>query len=185
MNTLLPGMGSHQSARSQKDEWLTPPEIIEALGPFDLDPCAPVIAPWETAAHNFTIEDDGLNKTWRDFGKVWLNPPYGSETAKWLERLAQHGNGIALIFARTETDCWIREVWGKASGVLFIHGRLYFHHADGKRADANAGAPSALIAYGRNNVETLRHCGIKGSLVETWRRERGFAALQAELKPPI
>lgn len=22
------------------DDWLTPPEIIEALGPFDLDPCA-------------------------------------------------------------------------------------------------------------------------------------------------
>ncbi len=24
-----------------KEEWLTPPEIIQALGTFDLDPCAP------------------------------------------------------------------------------------------------------------------------------------------------
>lgn len=39
------GMGSHQSAAMLKDEWLTPPEIIQALGgpeSFDLDPCAPI-----------------------------------------------------------------------------------------------------------------------------------------------
>jgi len=35
------GIGSHQSARMMKSEWLTPPEIIQALGPFNLDPRAP------------------------------------------------------------------------------------------------------------------------------------------------
>lgn len=29
--------------------WLTPPHIIEALGPFDLDPCCPPTMPWRTA----------------------------------------------------------------------------------------------------------------------------------------
>jgi hypothetical protein len=29
--------------KTRKDEWLTPPEIIRALGPFNLDPCAPVV----------------------------------------------------------------------------------------------------------------------------------------------
>lgn len=43
------GIGSHQSARMLNDEWLTPPNIIINLGPFDLDPCAPVIRPWNTA----------------------------------------------------------------------------------------------------------------------------------------
>lgn len=33
-------MGSHQSARAKTTTWLTPPELIQALGPFDLDPCA-------------------------------------------------------------------------------------------------------------------------------------------------
>jgi len=28
-----------------KDEWLTPPYIIKALGEFDLDPCAPINRP--------------------------------------------------------------------------------------------------------------------------------------------
>lgn len=44
------GMGSHQSAAMLKDEWLTPPEIIKALGgpeSFDLDPCAPIKRPWD------------------------------------------------------------------------------------------------------------------------------------------
>lgn len=48
-----------------KDEWLTPPEIIRALGSFDLDPCAPVKRPWEMAANHFTVLDNGLNKPWQ------------------------------------------------------------------------------------------------------------------------
>lgn len=40
------GMGSHHSARAMKDEWLTPPGIVSALGEFDLDPCSPVDRPW-------------------------------------------------------------------------------------------------------------------------------------------
>jgi hypothetical protein len=30
------GIGGHQSAKMINDEWITPPEIIKALGPFDL-----------------------------------------------------------------------------------------------------------------------------------------------------
>ena len=67
-------IGSHQSAKMGKDEWLTPPELIRALGEFDLDPCAPINRPWPTAGGHFTREDDGLTKEW--FGRVWLNPPY-------------------------------------------------------------------------------------------------------------
>ena len=31
------------------DEWYTPKEIINALGKFDLDPCAPIAPLWQTA----------------------------------------------------------------------------------------------------------------------------------------
>jgi hypothetical protein len=74
-----------------KDEWLTPPEIVRALGPFDLDPCAPIVRPWDTAAQHYTIQDNGLNQPWA--GRVWLNPPYGREAIHWMARLAEHGNG--------------------------------------------------------------------------------------------
>jgi hypothetical protein len=155
-------MGGHQGVMLT-DEWLTPPDLLRALGPFDLDPCAPIVRPWPTAATHYTIADDGLSRKW--VGRVWLNPPYGPHTGTWLERLHEHGNGIALIFARTETEAWFRHIWGVASGILFLRGRLNFHFVSGKRADKNSGAPSALIAYGENNAGILETCGIAGSLV--------------------
>ena len=165
------GMGGHHApVRGAKDEWLTPPEIIEALGPFDLDPCSPINRPWNTAERHLTIEDDGLASPWRDDEFVWCNPPYGTETWVWLNMLAGHTRGgIALIFARTETAGFVSTVWKKAWGVLFLHGRLYFHHVDGTVADANAGAPSCLVAYGEEAVERLASSGIAGSLVTEWR----------------
>jgi len=85
-------LSGHQSARMQNDEWLTPPEIVRACGQFDLDPCAPIVRPWDTAARHFTVEDDGLAQSWD--GRVWCNPPFGREAIKWLRRMAEHGNGI-------------------------------------------------------------------------------------------
>lgn len=153
-------MGSHQSAHMISDTWLTPPEIINALGPFDLDPCTPEVMPWQTAAHRYTPAEDGLLQEW--FGRVWLNPPYSREAVKWLNKLAGHGNGIALTFARTETDMFFSQVWSKCNGIYFMKGRLHFHHSDGTRAKANAGAPSCLIAYGTENAERLESCDLPG-----------------------
>lgn len=158
------GMGSHQSANMKKDEWLTPPRLIKALGDFDLDPCAPILRPWPTAKKHFTVEDDGLVLPWT--GRVFLNPPYGLEAANWLGRIALHGNGIALLFARTETKMFFDHIWNKANAVLFIQGRLYFHHVDGTVAAANAGAPSVLVAYSEADAECLRTCGIAGKFIK-------------------
>lgn len=160
------GMGGHHSPTMLKDEWLTPPEILRALGDFDLDPCAPHAArrPWDMATRHYSLEGNGLARPWA--GRVWLNPPYERETARWLDRLADHGDGVALIFARTETDMFFRHVWGRADAVLFLRGRLHLHHVDGRRAGANAGAPSCLVAYGRRNAARLANCGLDGHLVE-------------------
>lgn len=144
-----------------KDEWLTPLRIVRSLGHFDLDPCAPVNRPWPTAAHHFTIDDDGLIRRW--LGRVWLNPPY-SNASQWLERLADHGDGIALIFARTETLWFFAHVWRCASAVFFFKGRIAFYHADGTVGDA-AGAPSCLAAYGDTNVQRIRESGLTGKLI--------------------
>lgn len=157
------GMGSHQSANMKKDEWLTPPSILQALGTFDLDPCSPINRPWNTAKNHYTILDDGLKQQWE--GRVWVNPPYGLKAAKWLDKLSRHGNGIALIFARTETRMFFKYVWRKADVLLFIEGRLFFHHVTGERAKANSGAPSVLIAYGEKNVEAMKNSGIKGQFI--------------------
>jgi hypothetical protein len=160
-------IGSHQRARMLNDEWLTPPEILSALGPFDLDPCAPINRPWDMAAHHYNVLDMGLMKPW--YGRVWLNPPYGSQTGAWLEKMASHGNGVALIFARTETVMFFSHVWNKANALLFVEGRLFFHFVNGERAHYNSGAPSVLISYGINNVASLRNSGINGAFIESWK----------------
>ena len=42
------------------DEWYTPVEIVDALGHFDTDPCAPVKPLWKLADIEYNKEDDGL-----------------------------------------------------------------------------------------------------------------------------
>jgi len=157
------GIGSHQSHAMLKDEWLTPPSIIEALGPFDLDPCSPINRPWDTAKNHYTIEDNGLLMPWN--GRVWCNPPYGKETGHWMNKCALHGNAICLTFARTETTWFFNKVWPFASALFFIKGRLHFYHVTGERAESNSGAPSVLIAYGKENANALESAGLKGKFI--------------------
>ena len=96
--TAARGMGGHQSQAMQSDTWLTPPDVLAALGTFDLDPCCPADMPWRTAARHITPAEDGLAQPWA--GRVWLNPPYSRGVIQWMAKLAQHGDGIALVFAR-------------------------------------------------------------------------------------
>lgn len=154
------GLTHERGHRGAKDEWLTPPSVLAALGPFDLDPCSPVTPPWPIAAR--TYHERGIEQPWT--GRVFCNPPYGPETGKWLAKCAEHGNAVALVFARTETGAWHEHVWPKASAILFLRGRLSFCHVDGTRG-GTAGAPSALIAFGGGQAEMLERCGLPGYFV--------------------
>jgi hypothetical protein len=159
---LAGGFGHFERGEGNKDEWLTPPAILRALGEFDLDPCAPRVRPWPMARQHFTVEDNGLIRPWH--GRVWCNPPYGDETGKWLARCHGHGNAIALVYARTETQMFHQHVWAVAQGVFFFKGRLRFCHVSGKPGE-NGPAPSCLIAFGQNNVDAIAKSGLAGRLV--------------------
>jgi hypothetical protein len=153
---------------------LTPPHILGALGgadSFDLDPCAaPLPRPWPTARRMISLPDNGLMVRW--LGRVWLNPPYtASEIARWLERMAAHGCGTALINASTETDAFHRVVWERASGLMFLKGRLTFYDANGQplrgkdgRAQNNP-SPSVLCAYGQDDLDRLAAADLDGHIV--------------------
>lgn len=154
---------AHRRELGGTDVWLTPPWLVNTLGPFDLDPCAaPEPRPWPTAHKHYTAEIDGLRQPWH--GRCWVNPPY-SDNEPWLSRLADHGHGIALVFARTETAAFHRQVWGRASALLFLKGRVTFHLPDGRPGRFNGGAPSVLVAYGQRDAEMLATCGIEGACV--------------------
>ena len=46
------------------DEWYTPKEIIDSLGTFELDPCAPMKPLWPTAKVMWNKVNDGLSMDW-------------------------------------------------------------------------------------------------------------------------
>lgn len=164
----MTGIGGHHSARSKSVSWITPPDIIEALGgpeSFDLDPCAATPQPWPCARHSYTVRDDGLALPW--FGRCYVNPPYSTRAiGRWLQRLAEHGTGIALIFARTETEAFFSQVWERANALLFLRSpRVHFHRPDGSRAPHNCGAPVVLCAYGMSDMDLLSCEPVPGQFV--------------------
>lgn len=159
----------HEVARQASDDWLTPPFILEALGPFDLDPCASMQQTWPTAARMLTQQDDGLKADWE--GRVWCNPPYAA-LARWLRRMADHGNGIALTYARTETRAFTEWVWPHASALMFLAGRVAFYRPGKHTAVAGPG-PSVLIAYGDANRDALLRCKLNGTVVAALAQEEG------------
>jgi hypothetical protein len=133
------------------------------LGEFDLDPCCPNNLPWKTASNFYSLEngENGLELPWN--GQVWLNPPY-SNWAEFLKRLKEHNNGIALIFARTETKGFFNYVWDGAYSILFLKRRVKFIKKDLKSCGSST-APSVLIAYGENNTKALENCILEGKLI--------------------
>ena len=158
------GFAGHENTTANHHDWITPRHIVEAVGPFDLDPCQSLNQPWQCAANGYTENDDGLSKEWN--GIVWMNPPYGRAIEKWMRRLAEHGNGIGLMFARTDTR-WFQDHCQNHAGMLFLRGRVRFHDGNGNQFDrkgggASATSPSVLVAFGDECGQRLIDCGLDG-----------------------
>lgn len=112
---------------SRSDEWETPQAFFDELNQefhFTLDVCA-------TAENRKCLcyippELDSLSRSWH--GRCWLNPPYGRQIAKWVQKAyeeSQKGRTVVcLLPARTDTR-WFHEYCTKGE-IRFIKGRLKF-----------------------------------------------------------
>lgn len=168
MPTLAKRAKSVQSiygAMRNQSDWLTPKYIIDALGPFDTDPCSSHNRTWDTAKICYTKKDNGLTKPWPGF--VWLNPPYGRETGIWMEKLSKHGNGIALVFIRSETK-WFQDYCCSASCMLLLSKRIAFIDGTTGEANGSASAPSVLIGFGPVAEQRIRESPLLGILVKPY-----------------
>lgn len=131
---------------SSKDTtWTTPQDFFEKLNKefnFTLDPCCvPNTAKCSTY---FTPETDGLKQSWQGY-TVFMNPPYGREIGKWLEKAYKESlkgiTVVCLIPSRTDTKYW-HDFCMKAAEIRFVKGRLKF-------GDSNNSAPfpSAVVVF--------------------------------------
>lgn len=154
---------------SESIEWYTPVEVIQrvvaSLGEIELDPCANEDNQVQATKH-FTAADDGLAREW--FGRVYMNPPYGSDIGLWVQRLCEQyacGNvteAIALVPARVDTE-WFRMF--RDFAVCFVNGRLKFSGCDN-----SAPFPSALVYLGKN-IDGF--CAAFEGVGDVWTRRRG------------
>lgn len=109
------------------------------------------------ACHHYTHQQGGLAQPW--FGMVWFNPPYNRwEIGRWIAKLAAHGQGIALVYARTDT-AWFQDY--PPDGLLLLRGRVRFVERRGSRTVSGA-SPSMLMAYGDEATEALEVSTLKG-----------------------
>ena len=114
---------------SQRSDWGTPWHVFDAYNDafhFTLDVCAS--AANRKHPRYFSEEMDGLAQDWSD-DICWMNPPYGPQIGRWLEkayRSSQAGATVcALIPARTGTRWWHAWVLGKGE-IRYRQGRITF-----------------------------------------------------------
>lgn len=75
--------------------------------------------------------------------------------------MAEHGNGIALLFNRCDSKLFQDVIFKKAKAILFMKGRTKFLNCNGDIV-GSPGCGSVLVAFGSNNAEILETCGIDG-----------------------
>jgi hypothetical protein len=153
-------MAEHEQPIGLSDDWFTPPSVFQRLNlVFDLDPCSPGPNHWVPAKRIYTKADDGLRQPW--FGQVFMNPPFGGRRGQvpWLKKFFAHGDGIALVAARTSADWFHDVVVPNAQILCFPNGKTKFHRPDGTIGN-EPGTGIVLIGMGDVACEALRRSGL-------------------------
>ena len=135
---------------SNDDSWETPPSLFNVLDMefnFTLDPCCTK----QTAKCKkfFTKEEDGLIQDWSK-DVVFVNPPYGREIGKWVEKSyneAKKGAKVVMLIpSRTDTKWFHDFIYNKAE-IRFLKGRIRF--LQNKKELNAAPFPTMLIIFNK------------------------------------
>lgn len=150
------------TAKHKSVEWYTPKWVFDELGiQFDLDPASPHdMDSHVPAVTKYTVFDDGLSQAWN--GTVWMNPPYGRTTGAWIRRFIAHGDGIALVFSRTDAK-WFQEMMNTCTGMIFLAGRIEFVPGlENQHKKSRCGAGTAMFSFGDRATDALKNLSDRG-----------------------
>lgn len=139
----------HQTSSSQT--WNTPRSLydpLDALWKFEVDVAC--LAESALCQKYFTPDDNGLEQTWGE-NTCWCNPPYDNIKG-WAEKsYTSFKNGstvVMLIPSRTDTKAFHSYIFGKATAVCFIKGRIKFDNpTENSKANNTAPFPSCIVVY--------------------------------------
>ena len=115
---------------SKTEEWETPEALFKMLDEefhFTLDPCCTK----ENAKCKkyYTKQENGLNKNWEG-ERVFCNPPYGREIAKWVCKCSTGGADLCVMLLPSRTDtAWFHDFVYKKAEIRFLRGRIKFGNA--------------------------------------------------------
>jgi site-specific DNA-methyltransferase (adenine-specific) len=135
---------------SVKMDWATPQAFVDNVcGKYgaDLDACATEAN--KKADLFISPEQNSLTTSWcnvldADFGTVWVNPPYGRELPKWVDKCmkeAHEGLSIYLLVPARPDTKWFHKLYVERANLFyFIKGRITF-----EGAPSPAPFPSCLI----------------------------------------
>lgn len=144
------------------DDFLTPPELVSAMGEFDLDPCASKRQERQLAKRCYRFpEDNGLLLPWD--GDVFCNPPF-SELQAWVSRFILHGSGVMLVPARVEVS-WFWKLWLNCNAIFLTKGPVKYICPEGKSPPRFFGG--AFCAMGERNAQRLPNIPLRGVLISS------------------
>ena len=144
---------------SDKSDWVTPWWVVRFFegryGKFSLDPCATIRSAKARKWYgpNSPHGEDGLSLPWK--GNVFVNPPYGSGIAPWVNKAAaeselkRNRRVVMLLPVRTDTQ-WFIPCYA-ASAWIFFTGRIVFEREDGAPS-ISAPFPSVAVVFEGNSL---------------------------------
>jgi hypothetical protein len=163
------------------NEWYTPYKYIraarEVMGGIDLDPASCAAANQTVKAERYyTEQENGLSKPW--YGRVWLNPPYGTTgihdfkrgvhtgdsniklfTRKLVHSYAAGDVSQAILLCRADpTAMWFQILYGYL--ICFHRGNFYFHGQGNRKLKHQFG--TCFVYLGKNEqkfIETFSRFG--------------------------
>jgi len=132
---------------SKKQDWGTPWAFFNKINK-EFDFVLDAAASHENHKCVPYLTENALSMDWCSLsagGSIWLNPPYGREIGKWIEKAYWESTKgctvVCLTFARTDTKWW--HDWAMRSAeIRLVKGRIKF-----QEAQSSAPAPSCLLVF--------------------------------------